>query len=167
MHFRDKTVVSLKFMQKPTRDPSRKLKTLVIEPFKQFRIGLWVIGFSVIFLMTAISLYKSAYAEQYSKVAEHFNVVGKNLEELNNDDIFEKNYKIIAGVFIIYLVLLISIVLYFTHKVYGPLVSIERFIGELSEGDYSKRIRLRKKDDMQRLAGKLNDLAKSLEDRHK
>lgn len=46
-----------------------------------------------------------------------------------------------------------------THKIVGPLVPIQRFVEELAKGNYEVRdIKLRKGDELQELAARLNEL---------
>ncbi len=53
-----------------------------------------------------------------------------------------------------------------SHRLFGPLVSINRHIATLREGQYSARLQLRSSDDMSELKDSLNDLAEALERRH-
>jgi signal transduction histidine kinase len=53
-----------------------------------------------------------------------------------------------------------------THRYYGPLVSIERFVDDMTQGRYGQRVKIRQKDELQRLTDKLNDMASALEKRH-
>lgn len=49
-----------------------------------------------------------------------------------------------------------------SHRVYGPLIPIVRHIRKLAEGDYASRVRLRKGDELEEVAGALNELAEKL-----
>lgn len=71
----------------------------------------------------------------------------------------------LSGTVLTFLIALIMVFL--THKVYGPLVSIHRFVKSLRGGDYSARLQLRPSDELQELATDLNDLAETLERRQK
>jgi hypothetical protein len=51
------------------------------------------------------------------------------------------------------------VAVHYTHKIYGPLVSINRFVDELVEGKTPSRLALRDGDELQDLASKLNILA--------
>ena len=48
------------------------------------------------------------------------------------------------------------------HRIYGPMVPIQRHIAELKKGNYDSRIHLRKGDDLTELQDSLNDLAEYL-----
>ncbi|MDH3215801.1 MAG: HAMP domain-containing protein [Candidatus Krumholzibacteria bacterium] len=52
-----------------------------------------------------------------------------------------------------------------THKIAGPLVKITRHVHQFATGNFTERIRLREKDQLQALANTLNDMASSLEER--
>ena len=90
----------------------------------------------------------------------------KEAWDLQLNDVFIKNAIRIVIFFVIFLVVMFSIAFYLTHRYYGPLVSIERFIDDLKEGQYKSRVTIRSKDELQDLAHKLNDLAEVLEKRH-
>ena len=64
---------------------------------------------------------------------------------------------------LVYIVLLFFTVFRLTHRYYGPLVSIERFVGDIANGDYSRRVTIRKRDELQSLVKKLNHMADELE----
>ncbi len=68
------------------------------------------------------------------------------------------------------LLVIIQIVLmtiFFSHKVAGPIYRFERVCHELIEGNYDQRVVLRKGDEMQNLAGLLNEAIKNTRDRLK
>ncbi len=53
-----------------------------------------------------------------------------------------------------------------SHKIYGPVVSIKRYLQTLMSGDYKARLTLRQGDDLLDLRDALNQLAEALEKRH-
>lgn len=53
-----------------------------------------------------------------------------------------------------------------SHRIYGPIVAINRFIGSMEEGNYKSRMTLRKDDDLIEIKDALNKLAEALEKRH-
>jgi len=93
-----------------------------------------------------------------------FNVVDQDLQwELITNDIFKKHIWRVAILFTVYLAALFWILFKISHRVYGPLISVERFVDELTDGKYSQRLKIRQKDDLQRLTEKLNNLAQTLD----
>lgn len=63
------------------------------------------------------------------------------------------------------LVVLISILL--SHRVAGPLYRIERFLRSVAKGDFSMKLHLRKNDELQDLAGSINEMTEDLKNRVK
>lgn len=55
----------------------------------------------------------------------------------------------------------------YSHRIFGPVVSLRRHITSLLEGKYDSRVKLRKNDELKDLADDLNKLAESLQSRLK
>lgn len=140
---------------------------IVIEPFKQIRLGLYVLALSITFLIAAAYLFYLAFHEQYKHVMEIFNVVDPTIQwELVNNDVFHHNAVRLGILFVSFVAILSFVVFRMTHRIFGPLVSIERFVDQIARGQYDRRVKIRKRDDLQRLAEKLNIMAEQLEKRH-
>ena len=145
----------------------RKLSSTLIEPFKQIKIGVYVMGVSILFLFLVGFLFISSFVEQYKHVMEIFNVVNpQNQWELVVNDVFLKNIIKLAITLSVYILVLFTIIFKMTHRIYGPLVSIERFVEEVSKGNYEKKVLIRKGDELERLVAKLNDMAEQLHKKH-
>jgi signal transduction histidine kinase len=96
-----------------------------------------------------------------------FNVTDvKDQMELVTNDIFYQNAIKIALLLIGYVLGMFILVFKLTHRYYGPLVSIERFVDEMTQGRYGQRVKIRQSDELQRLTTKLNEMAAELENRH-
>lgn len=147
--------------------PKRILSSVLIEPFKQIKLGLYVMGVSIAFLVLASLLFVMAFTEQYQHVMDIFKVVDPDQKwDLVVNDVFKMNAMKLAALFVAYIAILFTVVFKMTHRYYGPLVSIERFVSQISEGDYSRRVIIRKGDELQRLVSLLNTMAARLERRH-
>lgn len=145
----------------------RKLRNTIIEPFKQFKIGVYIIATTFIFIVFAGYLFMSSFWQQYQHVMSIFEVVDPNLQwEVITNDVFFANIIKVSVLFLLFMLLTMAMVFKLTHRYYGPLVSIEKFIDQVADGDYGSRVSLRKKDELQRLATKLNQMAENLEQRH-
>jgi HAMP domain-containing protein len=145
----------------------RNLKSLIIEPFKQIKFGLYVIGLSVAFVGVSAAMFIMAFTEQYQHVMGIFNVVDPKLKwELVTNDVFYTNAARLGVMFFVFIAALFALVFRMTHRYYGPLVSIERFVDQMTAGDYARRCKIREKDELQRLVGKLNRMAEAMQDRH-
>lgn len=147
--------------------PRRTLRTTLIEPFKQIKLGLYVVAITMAFVTAAGVMFVEAFTEQYTHVMNIFQVVDPNLRwELVTNDVFYTNAIRLGVLFLTFTGLMMAVVFRMTHRIYGPLVSIERFLGQISEGQYGRRVNIRSGDDLQRLALKLNEMAATLEKRH-
>jgi len=146
----------------------RSLQNLLIEPFKQVRFGLYVLAITICFLLISTILMINSFFEQYNHVLSIFNVVDPHLRwEFITDSVFHENIFRLFLCFSIFVIILFSTVIKLTHRFYGPIISINRFTEELKRGNYSARIYLRKKDELQDLAKHLNELAEVLEKKNR
>ena len=145
----------------------RNLRTILIEPFKQVKLGIYVIIVALTFTVITGALFVFAFVEQYRHVMEIFQVVDPKFRwEVVTNDVFYTNISRVGALLVTFIVVLFVVVFRSTHKYYGPLVSIERFVDQIAEGDYSKRVVIRRSDELQRLAARLNLMAQKLEERH-
>ena len=145
----------------------RKLSRLLIEPFKQIRFGVYIILICIGFVGASAWLFMSTWSEQYQHVMDLFaNMDEEAKTAFLRDDIFHSNILKLIAFFVVFLVVMFLTIFNLTHRYYGPLVSIGRFLDQMVEGDYTARVSIRKKDELQDVARKLNTLAESLERRH-
>jgi signal transduction histidine kinase len=121
----------------------------------------------VAFVGICAFMFVTAFTEQYQHVMGIFNVVDPNLKwELVTNDVFYTNAIRIGVIFVMFIVTLFAVVFRLTHRYYGPLVSIERFIEGFAAGDYKRRCKIREKDELHDLVMKLNHMAEQIERRH-
>jgi len=147
--------------------PRRTVKSTVIEPFKQMKLGVYVMGITFCFVAIAGYTFVAAYTKQYQEVMTIFEIVDPVMQhELVTDKIFMENAIKLSVIFISFIAILFWVVLNITHKYYGPLVSIERFVDEISAGRYDRRVKIRRGDELERLVSKLNQMADQLQARH-
>lgn len=140
---------------------------MLVEPFRQFRLGIYVLGLTGAFLVAVSYLVFDAFSAQYQHVMGIFRVVDPELRwELITNDLFYDHALRIGALVLAFVVVLFGVVLRMTHKVYGPLVSVERFVDQMAEGQYHRRVAIRGGDDLPRLVGKLNSMAEALQKRH-
>ena len=146
---------------------TRSLRSTLIEPFAQIKLGVYIIILSTLFLILAGWLFFHTFEAQYSNVMEIFEVTNPDARhEIIANDVFYGNvYKLIT-LFAVYILTLLAVIFRTTHKYHGPLVSIERFADLIVEGKYYSRVAIRKKDELKSLAEKLNAMAQALEKKH-
>lgn len=145
----------------------RSLKSLVVDPFTQIKLGVYVLAFTTIFLVSAGWLFYNSFVEQYTHVMQIFEITDPDTQwETITNDVFYANLYKIGGLFTIYALVLIATIFRITHRYHGPLISMERFATSIASGHYYKRVQVRKKDELKTLAQHLNMMATNLETKH-
>ncbi len=142
------------------------LTAYLVEPFKQVRFGLYVITVFLIYLVILAGVLIWAFREQYAQVLDWFSVASSEAPDLMLNDVSQKAAWIVGGVLVAFIATMLNVVIRRTHRMYGPMISINRFIEELKRGNYSARLKTREHDDFQDLVGRLNLLAEALHARH-
>lgn len=81
----------------------------------------------------------------------------------DQSEVLRKTIYVMGGSMVVLGLIALIITVVFVHRVVGPMVPIERMVDALCEGHFSARVTLRKKDEFQTLAAKLNKMAESIE----
>ncbi|MBC7662102.1 MAG: hypothetical protein H7249_20595 [Chitinophagaceae bacterium] len=150
------------------KENGRKLGPLIREFFLATQFGVQLIVVTLIFLGVAGFFAFRAFTEQYAQIQEIFKVVDASLQhELVMNDIVQRNMiGLIVSVFV-YIGAMIFFIVKSHHKYTGPLVAVTKFTQSMTNGYYSARVNLRKKDThMRDLEKALNEMAMELERRH-
>jgi methyl-accepting chemotaxis protein len=139
----------------------RKWRGVFIEPFIQIKMGVYVLLLSFLYTSTLALFIWDIYEEQFFRFEETF--LGENAEFLFQESgqlTFITLLGILVVLFIVFLILAIA---RRTHRMFGPMVAVDRFIDTITQGDYSQRIQTREGDDFKDLADSLNRMAESFE----
>ena len=155
----------LSLEERPTG--GRLFSSILIDPFRQIKFGLYMMALSIAFVLASMVIFGIAFREQYQHVLEIFSIIDHQRQwDTVVNTVFITNLVRLVVFFGIFLAAMFLVVFRLTHRYYGPLVSIERFLDEIIEGRYGARIAIRSRDELQLLANKLNQLAVVLEQRH-
>ena len=137
---------------------------IYIEPFKQFKLGVYIIVITSLFIIFSSFVIINFFISQYQHVMDIFNISKPGAQwDLIVNDIFYRNAFWLVGIYLLYIFVMLIFIFKVTHRYYGPLVGIKRFINNLIKGDYSCRVSIRKNDELQYLVQHLNQLAETLE----
>jgi methyl-accepting chemotaxis protein len=82
-------------------------------------------------------------------------------------EIFLKAQKLPLVQMIVFVFVLVFLTLYFSHRVAGPLVNLEKSLARLAKGDLTIRVRLRPRDQLTNIRDAFNRAVESLHDRAK
>lgn len=131
-----------------------------VEPYKQVRLGLMFLLVNGVFAAVFLGVFGYYVLEMYDTVVTYFKLSGQESAVT-----FEKfSIPIVIGGLLIFIFVVTTILVSvrYTHEIYGPLVSIHRFLDDLLAGRTTVPIHLRESDQLQDLAEKLNNVAERL-----
>lgn len=140
----------------------RKLVNYLLQPLQQLRLGIISVITSLVFV-AALGTYI------YSKLMQFTDVV-ITLTQADNEIhvLLEKYLGSVATTTLIGTIFFISInmilTIYFTHKMVGPIVAFRRHIGQLMNGKFETKTKLRHGDAFTEVADDLNKLSDRLND---
>ena len=134
-----------------------KRKTYLIKPKMQLKIALWMVLISTLIMSSLAWLLFSSLNEN-----PQISMMGAEWVDAYNAKL-RVALASLAGLVLTSSIAMFLFGIYVTQKVAGPLVPIERMLGDLLEGNYDTQdIQLRKGDELQELAASLNELKNKL-----
>jgi methyl-accepting chemotaxis protein len=140
-------------------EPQRKTRNYLIDPGRQLRLPAYLLvatlGFATLWQHYAVTAIGEIYAAMEASVPGYLQVmIESQLRDLG---------VLTALIALVYTGVLLSISVICSHQYAGPAVALRRQIEALKNGDYSSRVRLRRRDAFVELAEDLNELARILE----
>lgn len=134
----------------------RGFKSWFVEPYRQVKLGILFLLLNMAFAGLMFGIFGYYVWDIYQTLAALFKLTSDQSSEL-----LEKfQFPIIAGAVLIFVFIVASIMIAvrYTHRIYGPLVSIHRFIDDYLQGAKVSPLNLRESDQLKELAEKLNQL---------
>lgn len=137
----------------------RRIVNAVWQPFLQFKLLMYMLGSTAIVAILLAAFLYFAFSDLVSVVT------GKTEATSYYGEMIEIQlvhlFRYCGALFVLYILLLASVCVAYTHRLIGPLRPFVRHVEKLTDGDYSSRVVLRKGDlDMyNEYAEKLNELA--------
>jgi hypothetical protein len=133
------------------------VRSKLVEPYFQIKLGFMFIVVNVIFSLLIGGLVYWILSDVFAAVKTYFQLSGGDasltLGKLSTPMIM------IGSLVLLFVGTTFYVAVHYTHKIYGPLVSIHRFVDELLEERVPSKLLLRDGDELQDLAVKLNELA--------
>ena len=133
------------------------VRSKLVEPYFQIKLGLMFIIINLIFAALIAAASWWVLSDVFHSLKTYFELSGVDaaltMGKLSNPMI------IIGSLVVAFIITTFYVAVHYTHKIYGPLVSIHRFVDELVEGKVPSKLALRDGDELQDLAIKLNILA--------
>jgi hypothetical protein len=133
------------------------VRSKLVEPYFQIKLGLMFIIVNIIFSALIAGATWWILSDVFGAVKTYFDLTGNDAALTVGK--FSTPMIMIAAIVISFIGTTFYVAVHYTHKIYGPLISINRFVDELVEGKAPQRLSLRDGDELQDLASKLNILA--------
>ena len=141
----------------------RRLRNLLLQPMLQMKIGIYCISLSLAFAIGVILVLYAYFQPLMANILELTDVPDELKEIINN--YWSSSQLWIYGIVVLYMVVIITVSIWYTHRLVGPIVAFSRHIDKLKEGDYSAHTFIRKHDAFTNIAIKLNELSEILKDK--
>jgi hypothetical protein len=132
----------------------RGFKSWFVEPYRQVKLGLLFLILNLAFAGAIFGIFGYYIYDIFESLQVYFKLTNDQSSEI----LTKFQTPVLAGAILILLFVLISILVAvrYTHQIYGPLVSIHRFLDEYLEGATVTPLALRESDQLKELAEKLN-----------
>ncbi len=132
----------------------RGFKSWFVEPYRQVKLGLLFLVLNLVFAGLIFGIFGYYIYDIYETLAVYFKLSTDQSAEI----LLKFKAPIVVGAVLILLFVIISILVAvrYTHQIYGPLVSIHRFLDDYLEGAVVTPLSLRESDQLKELAEKLN-----------
>ena len=138
-----------------------KRKQYVVKKGFQLRYVGRIVGISVLSaVISGYTIYYNAWIQLGEKLAYVY-------PQGQLVDIFKRVNLSLAVNMIFVVMFCIGVGIIFSHRIAGPIERMKKFLEAVSEGDYSQRIVLRKKDELKDLSEAMNKLVEKLESEKK
>lgn len=133
------------------------VRSKLVEPYFQIKLGLMFIIVNLLFSVLFAGVVWWVLSDVFESLKTYFELTGGDatltLGKLSTP-------LILVGVLVLaFVATTFYVAVHYTHKIYGPLVSINRFIDEMVDGRSPSKLALRDGDELQDLVLKLNVLA--------
>ena len=140
-------------------EPQRKTRNFLIDPGRQLRLPLYVLGvtaaFAGLWRHYAVTATSNIYAAMEASLPGYFEaMIESQVRDLT---------LVTVLLALVYTGVLLSISVVCTHRYAGPVIPLRKHIEALKNGDYSSRVKLRRHDAFAEMAQDLNELARLLE----
>lgn len=133
------------------------MRSMLVEPYLQVKLGLIFILVNMIFSIMILGVTGWFLSDIFGTLTTYFQLTGQDAGSVTDKLQFPLA---VVGILVFgFVVTTLMFAVAYTHKIYGPLVSINRHLDEVLEGKRPSRLVLREGDQLQDLATKLNLIA--------
>jgi hypothetical protein len=135
----------------------RGFRSLLVDPYKQVKLGLIMLVVNLLFAALILAVFGWYIFDIFNAVSGYFKLSGQ--EEAFVWTKYAWPVGVGFSLVFLFVITTLWVSIRYTHEIYGPLVSIHRFLDEILSGRTPPRLALRQSDQLQDLAEKLNLVA--------
>ncbi len=128
-----------------------------VEPYRQVKLGLVFLVVNFVFSVLIFGVFGYYLWDVYQAIVGYFELSGPQGGEILDKLAIPLIWG--AALMLVFIVTTILVSVKYTHAIYGPLVSIHRYLDDLLEEKRVSPLTLRESDQLQDLAQKLNLVA--------
>ncbi len=132
----------------------RGFSSYLVEPYKQIQIGLVFILLNFFFSALIFGIFGYYVFDMYSSVSEYFQLAGTAESEVWAK--FQTPILVGFVLTVVFILVTFWVSITYTHRLYGPLVSVNRYLDDLADGKTVGPLKLRHKDELDGMADRLN-----------
>ena len=137
------------------RSHKRKLRNYLINKDLQLKIVLLHGAYMVVTILVALGILFTPFLEKMFFCED----LDKQYEAAQTFLVLAK--RMVPMVVVLFFLVFVHQML-FTHRIFGPLVNFAHTFKSISEGDFTRRVNLRKKDYLRDEAGRINEMLDGL-----
>jgi signal transduction histidine kinase len=145
--------------------PKRHFKNMLLQPLLQIKLGIYAISLSAITALILVVLMYVSLSSTFDLIME-LTDARTEVEAILSNMLWEA-ISIASGVMIGYVIIMVCITIWYTHRLVGPTVAFRRHINMLGRGQFYARTNLRKGDAFFEVADELNRLSDILQSQAK
>ncbi|GEM_PF-742999 len=132
----------------------RGFKSWFVEPYLQVKLGLMFLLLNLVFAGLTFGVFGFYIWDIYQTMQVYFQLTSDQSSEIMSK--FQTPILVGAVLILVFVATSILVAVRYTHRIYGPLVSIHRFLDDYIQGQKATPLVLRESDQLQELAEKLN-----------
>ncbi|MDA9951000.1 hypothetical protein N9D31_00360, partial [Oligoflexaceae bacterium] len=140
----------------------RGFKSWFVDPYRQVKLGLMFIIVNLVFAALIFGVFGYYIYDIYQSILSYFEISNVQAPEMAGK--FSVPVIVSGALIFLFVVVTILISVRYTHQIYGPLVSIRRFLDDLVDGKSPSPLQLRQSDQLKEVANKLNAVGERLGD---
>lgn len=142
----------------------RSMKNILLRPEFQLKYSFYFVGVTLLTMGLVFLLFLLSLDDMVSTLATIYRIEPEIIGAIQQS-LKTATFTTIA-VAVLFGAISVSLGIILTHRLVGPMVPIRRLIQQLNNGEYGVQGRLRNKDDYQEIMAELNQLSKTLLERH-